>query len=425
VSILAALVAPDGTGLHAALIALCLALWLGALVPAFVPTLLMLTAAPLVLSGQSAAAATRTVLSWAADPVLALFFGGLAAGAAARKHGLDERVARFLIARSGGSPRRLVALLMIGTAALSMWMSNVAAAAMMIGAARPALQRMENPAAERAGLVGLAMAANVAGLSTPIGSGPNGIAIAALATRAPISFVGWMLFGVPLACGLLVVVYLLVRSRLPIAPLSPAIASPSAPPLTFAAKLTLVLVALAIAFWLAEPWLGVPAAVVSLGLGAALFSSGALEPKDLAQIDWSTLFLIAGGVVLGRLTEATGLLEPATTALESATLSPLMLRVLLCAAAALLSALMSNTATAALLIPIALRLDPSPAGAILVAIATSLGVPFVVSTPPNAMVVGEGVQGRDLLRVGLVVMIGGVLLVALTGKHVLALFALG
>ena len=325
-SILAALVAPDGTGLHAALIALCLALWLGALVPAFVPTLLMLTAAPLVLSGQSAAAATRTVLSWAADPVLALFFGGLAAGAAARKHGLDERVARFLIARSGGSPRRLVALLMIGTAALSMWMSNVAAAAMMIGAARPALQRMENPAAERAGLVGLAMAANVAGLSTPIGSGPNGIAIAALATRAPISFVGWMLFGVPLACGLLVVVYLLVRSRLPIAPLSPAIASPSAPPLTFAAKLTLVLVALAIAFWLAEPWLGVPAAVVSLGLGAALFSSGALEPKDLAQIDWSTLFLIAGGVVLGRLTEATGLLEPATTALESATLSPLMLR---------------------------------------------------------------------------------------------------
>lgn len=60
-------------------------------------------------------------------------------------------------------------------------------------------------------------------------------------------------------------------------------------------------------------------------------------------------------------------------------------------ASALLSALMSNTATVTMLIPLAANLDPNPSTAVLIAIAASLGAPFVISTPPNAMVYGEGV----------------------------------
>ena len=85
---------------------------------------------------------------------------------------------------------------------------------------------------------------------------------------------------------------------------------------------------------------------------------------------------------------------------------------------------MSNTGTAALLVQVALRLDPTPTTALLVALATSLGVPFVISTPPNAMVAARGVPSGDLLRPGLAILVGGVIALALTGPTVLALFGL-
>src|SRR5688572_10751186 len=72
--------APAGVELQAGLIVLCLGLWLGESVPPFGPTLLLLAAAPIVLTDRGATMAVKTVLGWAADPVLALFFGGLAAG---------------------------------------------------------------------------------------------------------------------------------------------------------------------------------------------------------------------------------------------------------------------------------------------------------------------------------------------------------
>jgi sodium-dependent dicarboxylate transporter 2/3/5 len=94
-------------------------------------------------------------------------------------------------------------------------------------------------------------------------------------------------------------------------------------------------------------------------------------------------------------------------------------------ASATLSALMSNTGTAAMLIPIARGIDPALSTPVLIAIGASLGMPFVISTPPNAMVYGEGgVDARDLLAVGLPIMLLGSLLVAMTGPGVLRLLGL-
>lgn len=73
-----------------------------------------------------------------------------------------------------------------------------------------------------------------------------------------------------------------------------------------------------------------------------------------------------------------------------------------------------------MLIPVASSLDPAPSTAILIAIAASFGIPFVISTPPNAMVYGEGgVRSGDLFSPGLVLMVLGCLLVSLTGPFVL------
>jgi len=72
-----------------------------------------------------------------------------------------------------------------------------------------------------------------------------------------------------------------------------------------------------------------------------------------------------------------------------------------------------------MLIPLAHGLGLPPAVAVLIAIGTAFGVTFAISTPPNAMAYGEGLSARDLLRVGLPLMIVGGLLVGLTGPHVL------
>jgi sodium-dependent dicarboxylate transporter 2/3/5 len=77
-----------------------------------------------------------------------------------------------------------------------------------------------------------------------------------------------------------------------------------------------------------------------------------------------------------------------------------------------------------MLIPLAGSIDPSPSTAILIAIAASMGIPFVISTPPNAMVYGEGVRSSDLLVPGLILMILGCLLVALTGPFVMRLMGI-
>jgi len=75
-----------------------------------------------------------------------------------------------------------------------------------------------------------------------------------------------------------------------------------------------------------------------------------------------------------------------------------------------------------MLIPLGMTLQPAPSTAVLVAIGCSFGVPFVISTPPNAMVIGEGgVRSSDLLWPGLPLMIGGALLVSATGPLVLRL----
>jgi sodium-dependent dicarboxylate transporter 2/3/5 len=83
---------------------------------------------------------------------------------------------------------------------------------------------------------------------------------------------------------------------------------------------------------------------------------------------------------------------------------------------------MSNTGSAAMLIPLAGTMDPSPSSAVIVAVAASFGVPFGISTPPNAMAVAAGLRTRDLLVPGLIIMLGGSALVALTGRSVLAVF---
>ncbi len=413
------------------IVGVCLLLWISEAVPPFVPTLLLWTLVPLFLGPLDGKFALPNVLSWAVDPVMALFFGGFVLGVATESSGLDKRLTQFALRSAGKSFRRFLLFVILITALLSMWMSNIAAAALVLACLHPILGKFENDhILRRALLIGVALGADFGGIATPIGTGPNAIAIASISATQPVSFLSWMAFAFPLTVGMLLASFLFLswsvrrnendwkaRNN----ELNASVVVNEERPDKQSGQIGFLIILVGtIVLWLTEPLHKMPAAVVALGSAAALFLSGILSKKDLLRIDWSTLLLIAGGITLGRLLEQSALVRTVAANVPFADLDPTFSLFLLCLASAILSSLMSNTATVVMLIPLANALIPSPSTAILIAVSASFGMPFIVSTPPNAMVFGEGgVKFGDLFRPGIVLMLVGCLLVSLTGRAVL------
>lgn len=411
----------------------CLFLWISEIVPPFVPTILLWTLVPLFLGPIDSKFAVTSVLSWAVDPVMALFFGGFVLGVATEESGLGKRLTQFALRSSGNSFTRFLLSIIFITGLLSMWMSNIAAAALVFACLTPILERFdEGHIMRRALLLAVALGADFGGIATPIGTGPNAIAIASISSVQPVSFLSWMAFAFPLTIGLLFASFFFLswrvrRNESEWTERKDFIYSSvfeKEIPSNFSSNRTgfLIILVVTVALWLSEPLHGIPAAVIALGSAGALFLSGVLSKKDLLRIDWSTLLLIAGGITLGRLLENAGIVKTIAEKVPFADFDPTISLFLLCLASAFLSALMSNTATAVLLIPLATALIPSPSTAILIAVSASFGVPFLISTPPNAMAFGQGgLRFTDLFWPGLVLMILGCALVSLTGKTILNL----
>jgi sodium-dependent dicarboxylate transporter 2/3/5 len=401
-----------------------LVLALSEIVAPFVPTIFLLAATPLVLGSMSSRYQLSSVLAWSADPVIALFAAGFALGLAAERHGVDKAFAALLVRGGGRSRRRLVALVLLAATGASMWMSNVAAAALLLAALAPLLNTTIQPSFQKALLLAVAMGANLGGMATPIGSGPNAIAIAATRTTRSLDFLDWMSFGVPIVLGMLLLAFIALVARFSVSgAYTIDLGEPT--PFSGSSRLLLGLFGLAIMAWLSEPWHGATAPTVGLTLMLLLFATGLLGRRDLGDLDWSTLGLIAGGLTLGRLLESAGVLTALSAGLDL-TQAPRWLWlgsfVLL---SAILAALMSNTATAALLIPLGLLLDHSASTAVIIAVATSFGMPFPISTPPNAMVYGTGkVTVGELLQIGLPLMLIGCVIVTLSGTWFLGLIGI-
>lgn len=413
-----------------AIAAVCLYLWISETAPPFVPTLLLWAAIPIFLGPLEARYSITTVLSWAADPVMALFFGGFVLGIATQAFGLDKKLARFAFIKAGNSFALFLLLIILSTAFLSMWLSNIGAAALILACLRPVLAEFgDDHVMRRTLLVGVAIGADLGGIATPIGTGPNAIAIAYLTPTVHISFISWMGFAVPLTVLMLLLGYAMLYWRTRTLSQSwtkrggklgeMLVVEGTEEDLAGQRSFLVVLIGTAL-LWLSEPLHGIPSSVVALGAAGFIFLTGMLKKKDLAKIDWSTLLLIAGGITLGRLFEQSGLIKTIAANVPFAEFDPRMSLFVLCLTSALLAAIMSNTATAVLLIPLAGALVPNPSTAILIAVSASFGIPFIISTPQNAMAYGEGgVKFNDLFTPGMVLMILGCLIVSLTGKAVL------
>lgn len=332
---------------------------------------------------------------------------------------------------AAGSRPKAVALLFVLTAMLSMWISNTATVAMMLPLALALLDDgggdtgSAGPRERAFVLLGVAYSASIGGIGTLVGSPPNAIA----AAQAGIGFTQWLAFGVPLVLVLLPLMLLVLRmvlrpqlaGRIDVAP---------APPLewTPARRWTLAVFALTAAGWIAGTplarALGIAAdidSLVALAAIVALVAGGALAWPDVERrAHWSVLLLFGGGLALSEVMAASGAsrhLADAFVAQVQGVPAWLVL-VAVVAFVVFLTELVSNTASAALLVPIFIGVAPAlglPPTMLAVAIAAAASCAFMlpVATPPNAIVFAtEQVPQATMMRCGL--LLNGVCIVVVT-----------
>ncbi len=404
-----------------ALVGMILILWLSESLPDFVPTLL-LVAGSLLLPYSASGDAASPIFKKMADPVLGLFFCGMCLGLTLRRHGIDAAITHLSWRLSRGSLSHNLRMAMFITAGIAMWTTNSTAMAIALPAFGGTIGQLmrSHPLQAKGYLVGVAMAANFGGMATPIGTAPNAIAIAALEPMIPIGFGSWMILMLPLAFFLLMISEWMVLRifRIAEASIKPEVGAQRESDKTLHRGVIILFLG-TVLLWLTEGLHGLHPLAIGFGAAGLAFATQLLKPQDLNDIDWNVLLLIAGGLLLGHLLEAHGWMGRTTLALQSSGISRDWQLGLLIVLAAVGSAISSNTATAILLVPIAMQLIGEPYAVIAVAVACSLGVPFTISTPANALVAGRyEVSNRDMVKIGGPVLVIGCVLLFMTVKWV-------
>lgn len=347
-----------------------------------------------------------------ASPIIILFMGGFLLSAAVTKHGLDRIIGGKFLRPFCHKPIVLLFAVLGITGFFSMWMSNTATTAMMLAIVAPILRGLPSEDRfHRALVLAVAFGANVGGMATPIGTPPNAVAMAAMVERGiDISFLDWMILALPLTVLLLIITgFLLYWMFPPVKDLKmPTIEA--AGDMTWRGRATLGILVVTILLWLTGKLHGIDSAVIALFAAAALTSMRVLEKHDVDSIDWNVLILMWGGLSLGNAMQMTGLVEYIVTLpfVETITTWPgplggIALVTFVALLAVGLSTFMSNTATAALLVPMAFALSPGSAGelTVLVALSCSLAMAMPVSTPPNAIAFATGrVPVTSMIRAG-------------------------
>lgn len=436
----------------AAVLAWTLVFWVCESVPIAVTALLAPALCILLGIGSE-----KAVLAPFGSPIVFLFIGTFFLAEAMKKHGLDRRLALGVLAFPGmaGGPRRLYAALALLTAALSMWMSNVATTAVMLPIALGVVRAcpdLERDAESRSRLVLLvAFSASIGGLATPVGTPPNLIALGFLRELAGVdlTFVRWMQLAVPLSLLLTGFLILLLPPKVRAwsggegaklqawlreekKALGPWGWGEINAALSLGAALLLWLYPGAVELVFGGPRYGsawvartFPEEVVGLLAGLVLFflpvaqrpARFTLTWNEAVRIDWGTILLFAGGLALGKQVFDTGLAralgEGVALGLGGEGCGLWTLVAASVVLSLVLSEATSNTATANVMVPVMIAvalgaaLDPIPV-ALACCLACSFGFALPVSTGPNAMAYATGeVRLVRMMKFGLLLDVAG------------------
>ncbi|MDG0971451.1 MAG: SLC13 family permease [Porticoccaceae bacterium] len=416
--------------LAAGLTVLCALWWVFEPIPIPATSMIPLGVFPLlgILDGKQVAQAYG-------DPLILLLMGGAMLSKAMEKSGAHRRLALYMVNLFGGdNQRRLVFGFMVASAMLSMWVSNTATTLMLLPVAYAVLDSAPHKAAGKLAVplfLGIAYAASIGGLGTPIGSPPNLVFLKVYAetTGTIPSFSQWMLWGLPVVLLLLPLAGLWITRNLG---QSAPLAIPQAGVWRTEEVRVLTIFVLTALAWitLREPfggwasWLGVPTAnyaAVALTSVVIMFilpnGSGGklLDWESASAIHWGVLLLFAGGIAIAKAFAVTGISQAIGEALSGVTrLSLIMLIAVVALAVTFLTEITSNTATTTLLMPIlaaaSLGAGFDPALLMLpAALSASCAFMLPVATAPNAIVFGSGkITVEQMVREGFVLNLVGV-----------------
>ena len=367
----------------------------------------------------------KSLLATFADPVIMLFLGGFVLAIAATKVGLDVQLARVLLWPFGKKPRFVLLGFLIVIGVFSMFMSNTATAAMMLTFLAPVLKTLPPDGKGKIGLaLAIPIAANLGGIGTPIGTPPNAIALSYLndTLHMGIGFGDWMLVMVPYVFVMLLIAWGLLLWMFPFKAKSIELnitGNAERTPHTYIVWITF---AVTILLWMLDKVTGINSNVVAMIPVGVFCVTGVLTKEDLKEINWSVLWMVAGGIALGVALNSTGLAEHLVNAIPFGSWLPLVVLLASGFLGYFISNFISNTAAANLIVPIlsavgvgmGSALDPVGGVKTLlvgVALSTSLAMLFPISTPPNALAHSTGlVTTKDMTKLGLLLGVIGVML---------------
>ncbi len=364
-------------------------------------------------------------LNTMASPIIILFLGGFIMAAGAAKYGVDRNVMRIILKPFGTKPAFIMLGLMTVTALLSAFMSNTATTAMMMAAVIPVLMSAPEGDRFRVGVaLSIPFAANIGGIATPIGTPPNAIALGALAEQGIIlPFTSWMALTTPLVIVMLLLTWALLLRLYPSSLKQLTLSLSGSFDHSFKAWVLYIILGLTVLLWVTEALHGLSSSLVALIPIALLTAFQVVDKKEIRNLPWEVLWLMAGGLALGVAMRETGLAEWMIGSVPWGLFGALGALAIFGLASILLANFIAHTVAATLLMPLVMSLVSSgvadgfalQTAALTVAIGASLGMSLPISTPPNAIAMSTGfVRTIDMARAGVIVgIVGYVIMMAM------------
>ena len=365
------------------------------------------------------------IMSAFADPVVMLFLGGFVLAIMASKYGLDVTLARIMLKPFGTNPKWVLLGFLVVIAVFSMFMSNTATAAMMLAFLAPVLAVLPSDDKGKIGLsLAIPVAANLGGIGTPIGTPPNATAVKFLAEAGmDVSFSEWAIRMIPFVIIMILFAWFVLQILFPFKSKEVVLDIKASDRKTDWKTYVVWCTFLGtILLWATEKLTGINSNVVALIPLAVLTCCGIFTKDDIKEINWTVLWLVAGGFALGTDLQGTGLAKVLIEAIPFGTMGVVAVFIIAGLVCYFLSNFISNSATAALLIPIliviaeAMSMPSAPshdtfmalggtqAMISFIAVCASIAMLFPISTPPNAIASSTGlVETKDMTKIGAIV----------------------
>jgi len=361
----------------------------------------------------------KAVMACFADPVVMLFIGGFILAIAASKVGLDAQLAKVLLRPFGSRSEMVLLGFLLITGVFSMFVSNTATAAMMLTFLTPVFKQLPPEGKGRIGMaLAIPVAANIGGMATPIGTPPNAIALKYLndpdGLNMQLGFGEWMAFMLPLTIVLLFLGWWVLKTLFPFTQKTVSLEIEGKMKEGAHTKIVIVTFIITVFLWIFEKQTGINSYTVALIPFMVFSLTGVITRYDLEEINWSVIWMVAGGFALGYGLNASGLAANAVRSIPFGEWNPVVILVVSGLICYTLSNFISNSATAALLMPILAvvctgmgdtlgTIGGTPTVLIGIAIAASSAMVLPISTPPNALAFSTNlVKQKDMVKVGLI-----------------------